>query len=94
MTTTIKKTDLRHGWYLAPGLRVAYQSQAAPATEPRHYSCDPAFGDFNLPLLDGCMTAVAPSLTEEADDVIALQEAIDEGDFEPYSEFRRDELGM
>ena len=66
--------------------------QTAPATEPRNFSRDPAFGDFNLPLTDGGLSHHL--VTEDADDVACLRDALKADDFESYSDFRRDELGL
>jgi len=94
MKTTIKTTELRHGWLsVGRSARAVRQPRVAPATEPRYFSTDPAFGDFNLPLGDTGST-VANSSAEDAEDLACLLDAIDADDFESYSDFRRDELGL
>lgn len=96
MIITIKKTALKNGWLLTAGpLRSTHKVQAIPATEPRNFSRDPAFGDFNLPLIDGvCGGGGHDLVMEDAEDVGCLRDALETDDLESYSDFRRDELGM
>ena len=89
---TINKTELKNWLITTEPFRAIHQT--APATEPRHFSCDPAFGDFNLPLPDGGVCVARELIAEDAGDIACLRDAIDEGDFESYSDFRRDELGL
>ncbi|MCH8047341.1 MAG: hypothetical protein IID44_26880 [Planctomycetes bacterium] len=69
----------------------AEKSQNKSATEPRKLSSDAAFGDFNLPLEGSSAVILAD---EDESDVEYLRDSLEAGEFEPYSEFRQNELGL
>ena len=91
MKSTVRKSSLVHGWLLNANTSI-HRVRLIPPTEPRNLSCDPAFGDFNLPLDDNGGSSGGP--TDDAGDVSCMMNALEADEFESYSEFRRGELGL
>lgn len=91
MIRRVKRNQLKNGWLV---YNVDCTAQPPPPTEPREFSLDPAFGDFNLELDDGGVSLLQQVNLEEASDLQCLQDALDADDFEPYEEFRQNELGL
>jgi hypothetical protein len=87
--------DLSNGWILrSESSSVIRAVPPRAATDPRTLSNEGAFGDFNLPLGDEPACVTIPSTIEDVNDIAAHHKSLREDEFEPYSDFRKHDLGL